>query len=108
MEKLLRKFDRLLHEKLPRCKILFDAPDRQGGTWWLNVHNGKKHLTLEYRPEKGFGLFRETAAYGEGPAEIYRTPELTVKRLTHLLAKTRREDLTLKEIRELYGQSQVT
>ncbi len=86
-----------------------DPPDDPKGNWWLDVSRGKKHRTLEYRPEKGFGIFHKDAGYGEGPAEIYRTPELTAKRLVQLMTtgKSKSTDLNLKDLRELYGFSQV-
>lgn len=75
----------------------------------LDVSMGKKRHTLEYRPGKGFGLFQEDAGYGEGPAEIYRTPERTAQRLAQLMAASNGKGvhLNFKDIRELYGHSQV-
>ena len=76
----------------------------------MDVTLGKKRHTLEYRSGKGFGLFHEDAGFGEGPAEIYRTPERAVRRLEQVIASGSGKAirLTLKELRELYGHSQVT
>lgn len=109
MEEPVENFKKLVSEKLPRCLVKVDAPDRAGGNWWLDISMGRKRFTLEYRPAKGFGLFNKDAGYGEGPAEIYRTPELMAKRLGQLMTTGNDKNfkLNLKDIRELYGQSQV-
>ena len=110
MEKMIEHLQKLLLEQLPHSVLAVDAPDRADGNWWLDVTAGKKRQTLEYRPGKGFGLFHGKAGYGEGPAEIYRTPERAAKRLVQLMATSNGNSihLGLKDIRELYGQSQVT
>jgi DNA-binding XRE family transcriptional regulator len=109
MDNSIERLNKLVKERLPRCTVSVDAPDRAGGTWWLDVSMARKRLTLEYRPGKGFGFFHDNASYGEGPAEIYRTPELVVRRLGQLMNGSRGNGfrLNLKDIRELYGQSQV-
>lgn len=109
MEKTIEHLKKLLDDRLPRCVVAVDAPDRADGNWWLDVSMGKKRHTLEYRPGKGFGLFHEDAGYGEGPAEIYRTPERAAQRLAQLMATAngKRVQLSLKDLRELYGHSQV-
>jgi hypothetical protein len=110
MEKAIEHLQKLLLEQLPHSVVSVDAPDRPDGNWWIDVTMGKKCQTLEYRPGKGFGLFHGKAGYGEGPAEIYRTPERAAKRLAQLMATSNGKaiHLGLKDIRELYGHSQVT
>jgi len=99
-----------LFEILPRSRVKVDEPERAGGNYWIDVSMGKKRHTLEYRPGKGFGLFHENAGYGEGPAEIYRTPERAAQRVAQLMAANNGKAirLGLKDIRQLYGHSQVT
>jgi len=110
METTLENLKRLLTELLPQSQIKVDEPERAGGNYWVDVCLGKRRHTLEYRPGKGFGLFHEDAGYGEGPAEIYRTPERAARRVAQLMAasNSRAIHLGLKDIRELYGHSQVT
>ena len=105
----VEQLKRLLKESLPRCVVSVDAPDRAGGIWMLDLRLGKKNHTLEYRPGRGFGLFAVDAGYGEGPAEIYRTPERAARRLVQLMTSrdSKGVRLNLKDIRELYGLSQV-
>lgn len=110
MEKTIEHLKKLLAERLPHCVVDVDAPDRADGNWWLDVSMGKKRRTLEYRPGKGFGLFHGDAGYGEGPAEIYRTPERAALRVAQLMTAINGKavHLGMKNIRELYGHSQVT
>jgi len=110
METTIDTLQRLLTEKLPRSRIKVDEPDHVGGSYWVDVSMGKRRHTLEYRPGKGFGLFHEDAGPGEGPAEIYRTPERAARRVAQLMAVSHGKamHLGLKDIRELYGQSQLT
>jgi len=110
MDTTIEHFKQLLIEKLPQSQIKVDAPGTAGGNYWVDVRLGKKRHTFEYRPGKGFGLFHEDAGYGEGPAEIYRTPERAAQRLAQLMTagSSKAIRLGLKDIRELYGHSQVT
>jgi DNA-binding XRE family transcriptional regulator len=110
MDKRIEKLKALIAESAPNCVIDLDTPDEAAGNWWIDVHSGKKQVTLDYRPGKGFGVYHSDAGYGEGPAEVYRTPELAARRVMQLIkaAKGKHARLTLKDLRELYECSQVT
>jgi len=110
MDTTIENLKHLLAGKLPGSRIKVDEPEHAGGNYWVDVSLGKRRQTLEYRPGKGFGLFHGKAGYGEGPAEIYRTPERAAQRLVQLMAAGNGKalDLDLKDVRELYGHSQVT
>src|SRR6184192_1543169 len=110
MDERIKQLRKLLFEKLPGCVVHVDASARAGGNCWLDVGAGNRRHTIEYRAGRGFGLFHDAAGYGEGPSEIYRTPERTAKRLAQLMRdrKGKASSLSLKDIRELYGKSQVT
>lgn len=110
MEAMINKLIQLVAERMPRSHVKVDEPENAGGNYWLDVTLGKKLHTFEYRPGKGFGLFHEDAGYGEGPAEFYRTPERATQRLEQLLTtgSSKASRLGMKDLRELYGQSQVT
>jgi hypothetical protein len=109
MERDIQRFKELLSESLPNCALEIDAPARGEANSWLDVRSGRKHVSMEYRPQNGFGIFHGDVGYGEGPAEIYRRPELVVRRVVQLLtsSKRKRSPLTPKELRELYNCSQV-
>jgi DNA-binding phage protein len=110
MSATIEHLKQLLAGSLPQSQIRVEEPENTGGNYWVDVSMGKKRHTLEYRPGKGFGLFHEDAAYGEGPAEIYRTPERVAQRIVQLMTvgNSKAHRLGLKDIRELYGHSQVT
>jgi len=109
MDKTIEQLKHLLNDRLPNCTVALDAPDREPGNWWIDVGLGKRRLTLEYRPEKGFGIFNQAAGYGEGPAEVYRTPDLAARRIAQLMstARAKHPRLTLKDLRELFEYSQI-
>src|ERR1700729_716023 len=101
MEKKIEQFRKLLNEWVPHCALTVDAPDRAEGSYWLDISMGRKRRTLEYRPGKGFGVFHGNAGYGEGPSEIYRTPERAVQRVAQLMVANNGKAslLGLKDIR---------
>jgi DNA-binding XRE family transcriptional regulator len=109
MKQQVDKLKMLLKDTLPKCTVEVDAPDQVSANWWIDVHAGKKRVAVEYQHGKGFGIFGRKAGYGEGPIEVYRTPELAVRRLAQLFRSTQGEArlLTLKSLRELYDCSQV-
>jgi len=107
MQKEIDDLKQLLVKNLPDVEVNVDAPAHPTGNYWIDVRAGKKRQSLEYRPGKGFGLFHESAGYGDGPAEIYRTAGRTARRLAQLLSAVTGKSLSLKDIRELYGQSQI-
>ena len=110
MDANIEQLKRLLAETLPQSQINIEEPEKAGGDYWVDVSMGKKRHTLEYRPGKGFGLFHQGAAYGEGPAEIYRTSKRVAQRIAQLMTggNSKAVRLGLKDLRELYGHSQVT
>lgn len=109
MEQQIDKLKMLIKDQMPKCNVEVDAPDRGTGNWWIDIRAGKKRVALEYQPGKGFGIFGRKAGYGEGPIEVYRTPEVAVRRLVQLFRSPNSEArlLTLKNLRELYDCSQV-
>ncbi|MDX1951036.1 MAG: helix-turn-helix transcriptional regulator [Verrucomicrobiota bacterium] len=108
MEKDIQELQERLGRSLSNCTIEIDAPERPEGNTWLDFRAGKKRLTIEYRPQQGFGIFHGGVGYGEGPAEIYRTAELAARRVVQLLRSNgKRSPLTPKQLRELYNCSQV-
>jgi len=77
------------------------------GNWWIDLP-GRKAITLEWRPGRGFGLwFGRSEGYGEGPMEIFRTPERAVDRVMQILTlRSEAVGQGLRIIRELYKVSQ--
>lgn len=110
MEPAIELLKQLLTARHPQIQIQVDEPKHAGGNYWVDASIGKKRHTVEYRPGKGFGLYHQEAGYGEGPAEIYRTPLRLAQRLAQPMTRgsAKASRLGLKDLRELYGYSQVT
>ena len=67
-----------------------DPPGPLGGYWFLDVTSSlnQEILTVEYRPEQGFGLsLRLDAGYGEGPDEVYKSAEEAHARIVEILVE---------------------
>src|SRR5215211_168958 len=109
MERDIEILKARITEDVPNCVFEVDAPDRGAANWWVDVRVGKRHVILDYRQRKGFGIYRSDAGYGEGPSEVYRTPERTARRVSQLLVSgnAKYQGPTLKDLRELYECSQV-
>jgi DNA-binding XRE family transcriptional regulator len=109
MSSKVQRFRKLVFANVPGLKTVLDAPRDPAGYWFIDLRNGKTTLTIEYRPDEGFGIHRDGSAFGEHPQEFYRRPELAARRAIQLLRPARKkvQRLTLKDLRELYDCSQV-
>ncbi len=70
-----------LKKRLPEAQTHVDAPERPKGNHWLDVRQGQKLITVEWRPEQGFGFYAADAGYGEGPAEIVSSKEEALEKI---------------------------
>lgn len=78
----------------------------KAGNWWIDLL-GKKRITIEWRPDFGFGFSFGETGYGEGPAEIFRSPARAAHRVIQLVApKAALTSTGLRAVRELYGITQ--
>lgn len=79
----------------------------KAGNWWIDLL-GKKRITIEWRPELGFGFsVGDAKGYGEGPAEIFRSPARAAHRVMQLIAPRPAFTPTgLRAVRELYDVTQ--
>jgi len=101
----LEKIKDVVVEKLPNLKWKLDIPDDESGSTWLDLNLGNDAITIEWRPNMGFGVFiDDEESYGNKPTEIYRSPEILLSRIDLLIRDKR--DLKIREIRELLGLSQ--
>jgi DNA-binding XRE family transcriptional regulator len=100
-----------LEGKLPKATITLDEPEKQNGTWFLDVRTGKRAVTVEWRPSMGFGVSTPGGEYGVGPDELYDDLDGAFERIVGLLqngGKTEPPDQsTLRRLREVQGVSQV-
>jgi len=82
----VREFLRGL-EQIPNLKVQVDQPDDPQGEWWFDLsYETEEPLKLEvvWTPVSGFGVFTAPGVYGARPSEIYRRPEIAVKRIEQL------------------------
>ena len=95
-----------LLRKLPTIDYDYDPAETESGSSWLDLHFEEQYLNIEWKPNKGFGLyFQDQNSYGTGPEEIYRSKDKLLKRI-YMLFLEHKLRLKLKEIREIKGVSQ--
>ena len=91
-----------VRERLRNVRVSTEST--AGGSWWVDFR-AERHVAVEWRPGRGFGLTSnpEPVAF-EGPNEIYTNPELAARRVVQLLRSTQSR---LTELREFVGLTQV-
>jgi hypothetical protein len=82
-----------------------EAGGAKAGNWWIDLQSTIP-ITIEWRPALGFGFaVGKSEGYGEGPTEIFRSPERAAHRLAQLTS-ARPASSGLRAIRELYDVTQ--
>jgi len=89
----MNEIERLQHEiarRIPDVNMVPGTPPRvRHGPHWLDVRLGERHIVIEWRPGKGFGVSDETppseGGYGEGPGEVFRYRAAVLDRVAALL-----------------------
>jgi DNA-binding XRE family transcriptional regulator len=104
--KALEKIQNDINAVLPNLEMSYDPAETDSGSSWLDIETGEQHLTIEYKPDQGFGLYTgNNDSFGSGPNEVYRKETALLKRIAMLLLE-QRLPITMKEIRELAGKTQ--
>lgn len=105
------EFVGLLREVVPGATVTPEAGGVKVGNWWLECSQEEAHLTVEWRPGRGFGVSDPDvdSGYGEGPDEVFRDARLAVRRVGQWLQKPGGEARPswLRQLREVHGISQV-
>jgi hypothetical protein len=80
-------FESELYVKHPEIEIIADRPKVMTGSTFYDIELKGKKIVVEWKPGTGFGLTKkpEVAAYGDGPEEIYITPESVLSRIDEIL-----------------------
>jgi hypothetical protein len=104
----VQQFIDLLRAAFPVGALMVKADETRGKHWWIDLR-AKRHLLVEWRPEKGFGFSRfKTPAFGEGPTEVFSTAERAARRVVQVLTRPERKlSSDLAAVRELYGLTQI-
>jgi len=103
---IVKAFLAALEERSPGLQPTIEAGGEKAGNWWIDLA-GDRPITIEWRPNDGFGFSAgKSTSYGEGPSEIFRSPERAAHRITQLITKRPTSLTGLRAIRELYGVTQ--
>src|SRR5438105_4002441 len=85
----MNPFNQIVHvisRRFPTAKTAVDAPESDGGSWFLEVKQTGYSLIVEWRRKRGFGIVAgREADYGEGADEVYRTQRSAARRILELL-----------------------
>lgn len=90
-----------------------DEPSDPAGEWWIDFSIKGVEVNVAWRPNKGFGIYTsDENAYGTGPDEVYRSPELAARRLMQFMfpppGRRPGTSLRLKDIRKIVDQPQAS
>lgn len=85
-------------------------PGDQDRAAWVDIIRDKLSVTIEYLPERGFGLYLDSDGedgFDSGPAEVYRNHRPLINRLRKIFDGGGQLPITrLRDIREVLGVSQ--
>src|SRR5947207_8262043 len=70
----LEELHAALTRLLPHAHLSVEAPPQPGGSWWIDVQNAGRSVTVEWRPRQGFGISGIDDIYGEGPEHVVSEP----------------------------------
>jgi hypothetical protein len=57
-----------------------DPPAEETGTWWVDIQTDTGVQTVNWHPERGYGLFRrDQTAFGERPADLTHDVEVAAQ-----------------------------
>lgn len=88
-------------------------PGNEDTAAWIDIARDGRSVTIEYLPERGFGLYMdsddedEDDGFDSGPTEVYRSHQPLINRLRKFFDGSGHLSITrLREIREVLGVSQ--
>lgn len=95
----------------PGVVVTVDVPEHPDGVTWIDVSKQGFEVTIEHRPNQGFGLHLEDSdSFGGGANEVYREVDTCAYRIQQLLSnhflKEEHSYLSLRELREIIGMTQ--
>lgn len=77
--------ERDLRARFPGATVKIDAPSNADGIWYVDVRRNQQALTIQWSPDRGFGLSAAVGGYGEGADEVYATASQVEDRVAELL-----------------------
>lgn len=107
----LEQLNQEIKTRLPATTASLDRPKNPGASWWMDLSHRGNFVTVEWRPEIGFGVNAGAPEYGEKPDEFYSQPDEARRRILELLLSgsdtVPSKKVLMKRIRELGGLTQV-
>jgi len=77
--------ERNLRAHFPHVMVAIDAPSNAVGIWYVDVRHNKQALTIQWSPDRGFGVSAKPGGYGEGADEVCSTAAEVECRVAELL-----------------------
>lgn len=74
-----------VEKQFPDAEISKDIPSNPKSGHFLDVRSADKVVTLEWKPDKGFGFFSEDATFGEKPEKMIKSVDETFAQIVSLL-----------------------
>jgi DNA-binding transcriptional regulator YiaG len=98
-------FIQAVRERFSEVRISLEEGGVKAGNWWIDFLLAQESVTIEWRPDKGFGIYdNEGPGYGDRPREVFRDSVLAARRVVQKLETRHR--VGLRELREIYSVSQ--
>ena len=102
----LKELQDRLSKLLPESSMEYDPSETETGSSWLEVKFDDQEITIEWIPNRGFGLYTSRDnSFGSAPDELYRDGDLLLRRI-NMLKNEGREEIGLGRLRELIGMTQ--
>ena len=101
----------LIEDAVPGVNVTLRRPRNPKGNWWLDATSHEHVVTVQWSPDRGFGVSaNDLAGYGEGADEVYDDGEAAATRVIELLRTSTPtvppREVLLGELRALVGFTQ--
>ncbi len=62
----VQELEKQVRRRMADVTLTIDPPGTPAGSWWIDVQRYGRVASIEWKPEKGFGVASPHGAYGEG------------------------------------------
>jgi hypothetical protein len=62
----VQELEKHVRRRMADVTFTIDPPASSAGSWWIDVQRYGRVASVEWRPEKGFGVAAPNGGYGEG------------------------------------------
>jgi DNA-binding transcriptional regulator YiaG len=86
MNTLIEQLQEMIQGRFPEAHLALDRPDDPQASWWLDLSVSEQEVTIEWRPQLGFGVSsRPDAVFGERSDEVYESLDDAFNRIKQLV-----------------------